>query len=319
MTEITAVMVLAAGRGERMRPLSDVLPKPALPLADGPVIASALRLAAHTALGRIVVNTWHLGDRMKTAIAEVVSPGMTVILSPETSLMGTAGGLAHARDHGLLGTTGSVLVINGDGLFELDLGPLFEHHAAGSDAVTLALLPHPDPKRWSRVLVDSKGRVTAIRPSGKVEPGELPLLYPGVMAVTREALNGLPSTPGETPDRLWFPALAGKKLGGAEISGNWSEIGTPDDYRSVITEQLVGRSVIHPTATVAPTALIDDSLIGRDASIGDHAVIRCSVVGEGATVDAHGSVTHSVLLGAARAGTGEVVDQEVRTGTMESA
>jgi len=59
MTAVAAAMVLAAGRGERMRPLSDVLPKPALPLTDGPVIASALQLASDAGVNRIVVNTWH--------------------------------------------------------------------------------------------------------------------------------------------------------------------------------------------------------------------------------------------------------------------
>ena len=61
-------MVFAAGRGERMRPLSDVMPKPALELPDGPVISSSLRLAVETGCGRVVVNAWHLADRMEEAV-----------------------------------------------------------------------------------------------------------------------------------------------------------------------------------------------------------------------------------------------------------
>jgi len=312
-------MVLAAGRGERMRPLSDVLPKPALPLTDGPVIASALQLASDAGVNRIVVNTWHLGGLMETAVTAATRADMTVAVSHENSLMGTAGGLALARDRGLLGTTGPVVVINGDGRLRLDLGPLFEHHWTRRDAVTLGLLPHPDPTRWSRVVVDPQGTVTAIRPPGAPELGEIPFVYPGVMVVSREALDGLPSFPGEIPARLWFPALAVAKLGGARISGEWREVGTAADYLAIVSEQLAGENAIHPTAAVAPTAVINASLIGRNVVIGDRAVICGSVVAEGATVGADSAVTSSVFLGSSRSFAGERVATEFRVGPINTA
>lgn len=309
-------MVLAAGRGERMRPLSDVLPKPALPLTDGPVVASALRLAADAGVDRIVVNTWHLGGLMEAAVAAATGPGVKVGFSPENSLMGTAGGLALARDRGLLGTNGPVVVINGDGLLRLDLGPLFERHRARCDSVTLGLLPHPDPTRWSRVVIDPEGTVSAIRPPGEAARGENPFVYPGVMVVSREALDALPSSPGETPDRLWFPALAAGNLGGALISGRWREVGTAADYLAVVSEQLAGENLIHPTAAVSPTAVIRASLIGRHVTIGDHTEIHGSVVAEGATVDAGCAVSTSVLLGPTRTEAGENIDTEFRVGPI---
>ena len=72
-------MVLAAGRGERMRPLSDTLPKPALPLPDGPVVRSALQLAATTGTGRVVVNVWHLAERMEGCLSAIHLPGVTAV------------------------------------------------------------------------------------------------------------------------------------------------------------------------------------------------------------------------------------------------
>ena len=316
MNCFAAAMVLAAGRGERMRPLSNVLPKPALPLADGPVVASALRLAAQTGSARIVVNTWHLGDLMATAVAEATTAGMRVDLSPETSLMGTAGGLALARDRGLLGSEGPVLVINGDGLSELDIAPLFEHHSTRGDGVTLGLQPHPDPTRWSRVLIDVQGTITAIRPPGDVTPGEISCLYPGVMAVSRESLNGLPSTAGEIPDRLWYPALAAGRLGGAMISGKWREVGTATDYLTVVLDQLQGKSLIHPTAVVAPTAVIDGSFIGRHARVSDRSVVRGSVIADGASVAAGSRVAHSVLLGRTESAASERLQSVFRVGPV---
>ena len=319
MKSFTAAMVLAAGRGERMRPLSDVIPKPALTLTDGPVVSSALRQAARAGAGRIVVNTWHLGDVMANAVEAATRPGMRVDLSPEASLMGTAGGLALARDRGLLGEKGPVLVINGDGLIDLDITALLGEHAARGEAVTLGLLPHPEPARWSRVLVDTSGRVTAIRPPGNAESGERSWLYPGVMAVSREALDGLPSSSGGIPDRLWYPALEVRKIGGAVISGTWREVGTPADYLAVITEQLAGENHIHPTAVIAPTAVVDASFIGRHARIGGRSVVGGSVIGDGASVAVDSRISHSVLLGRTRTATGELVEKQFRVGTVESA
>ena len=66
-TPFAVAVILAAGRGERMRPLSSVVPKPALDLPDGPVISSPMRVAVAAGVERIVVNTWHLADRMAQA------------------------------------------------------------------------------------------------------------------------------------------------------------------------------------------------------------------------------------------------------------
>ena len=142
-------MVLAAGRGERMRPLSDVLPKPALPLIDRPVVASAIRLAAARD-ARVTVNIWHLADLMERALGEI-DAATRVTVSRESELMGTAGGIALARDRGLLGDAGPVLIVNGDSLLNLDLEPLYRRMASTDDLVSLALLPHLDPLRWSRL------------------------------------------------------------------------------------------------------------------------------------------------------------------------
>lgn len=300
-----------------MRPLSDVLPKPSLPLTDGPVVTSALRLAARTQPARIVVNTWHLADLMAGAVAAATTADMNVVVSQETSLMGTAGGLALARDRGLLGSSGPILVINGDGIVDLDISPLIEDHVNRRDAVTLGLLPHPDPMRWSRVFADDTGSVTSIRAPGAGAPGELSRVYPGVMIVSREALEELPSSPGEIPDRLWFPALEIGALGGSTIRGTWREVGTAEDYLSVIMDQLAGTNRIHPEAHVAPSAVVDSSFIGDRAMVGDRSVVRGSVVVNGASVGADGRVTHSVLLGPVETATGEHCDDEFRVAPIK--
>jgi mannose-1-phosphate guanylyltransferase len=302
-------MVLAAGRGERMRPLTAVLPKPALPLPDGPVVASAIRLATEVGATRIVVNVCHLAQRMAAAVA---STGIDVDLSYEQELMGTAGGLALARDRGLLGSEGPVLVINGDGVLGLDLQGLAERYSRCDDLVTLALLPHLDPARWSRITLDPVGRVESIRPPGSPEALEVPLLYPGVMAVSREALDGLGTRSIGTPTALWEPALASCRLGGVVVAGHWREVGTPMDYLRVMRGRLAGETVIDPSAITSSRVEISSSFIGREVAVSDGAVVEDSIIAEGAVIGEGARVVRSVLFGAVKIEAEEEIFDEVR-------
>lgn len=304
-------MVLAAGRGERMRPLSSVLPKPALPLPDKPVIASPLALAASCGTDTVVVNTWHLAAAMEERIAEL-GDEPEVVFSREPELMGTAGGLALARDRGLLGDDGPVLVVNGDGRLNLDLEPLVDRMSSAGDLVTLALLPHLDPRRWSRVCLDRHGAVSAIRRPGPPEPDEVPLLFPGVMLVAREALDRIAVEPGGTPEHLWRPALDEGRFGGVVVAGHWREIGTPADYLAAVLDRLGDAVDVHPSAKVHASARLRSSLVGRGVRIDAGARITDSIIAEGAVVEADAQIHRAILMGREVAGQSSELVDEVR-------
>ncbi|HOC42832.1 MAG TPA: sugar phosphate nucleotidyltransferase [Thermoanaerobaculales bacterium] len=308
---VSAAMVLAAGRGERMRPLSDVLPKPALPLPDGPVVSAALRLAAAAGAPNITVNLWHLADRMEHALRGLGLEGTTIVTSREETLMGTAGGLALARSRGLLGRSGPLLVVNGDCLLSLDLGALLERGTSSDDLVTLALMLHPDPRRWSRVVLGAPGKVGAMLPPGPPAPDEVPFLYPGVMVVSRQALDALPVQPGATPDALWEPARAAGRLGGVVVSGRWREVGSPSGYLTAALDQLAGRSAIDPTASVDPGAALRATFAGNRARVAAGAVVEESVLACGAAVGRGARVSRSVLLGPVEVGEGAVLTDQL--------
>ena len=305
-------MILAAGLGERMRPLTSVLPKPALPMTDGPVVASAMKLAASAGATHIVVNVSYLAEKMAEAISQVAISGIEITLSFEEELMGTAGGLALARDRGFLGDENSVLVVNGDGALDLNLQNFAERHIARGDFVTLALLPHLNPQRWSRVVLDGNGTVTEIYPPGRPGPLEVPCLYPGVMAIHRKALDALPATPGEIPHALWNPAQKAGKLGGLVVAGHWREVGTPSDYLEVMLFRLAGTAWMHPSAMISVCASIRNSFVGRSAVVSDRAVIEESVVAEGVRIGPGALVTRSVLLGPVEVSANEKVIGEFR-------
>jgi NDP-sugar pyrophosphorylase family protein len=306
-------MVLAAGYGRRMEPLSDVLPKPALPILDRPLVASAMTQAVATGARRVVVNLHHLPDAMASAArAAARSLGVELELSVEPELMDTAGGIALARDRGLLSGDGPLLVVNGDVLVHLDLDPLLARHATG-DSVTMALLPHLDPRRWSRVVLDDAGRVAELRCAGQPAPDEVPLLYPGVMLISREAVNDIPTEPCDALAALWEPARAARTLAGAVVSGHWREVGEPMHYLNAVLDALEGQPWVHPSAQVAAGAAVGTAMIGRDAVIEPGAVVAESVVAEGAVVRSSARVVRSVLLGAVEASEDERVVGAFRT------
>jgi len=154
--------------------------------------------------------------------------------------------------------------------------------------------------------------VTEVHPPGRVGPTEVPFLYPGVMAVHRNALNALPVTPGEIPLALWNPAQEERRLGGLVVAGHWREIGTPKDYLEVMLLRLAGTNWIHPSAKISASASIRNSFIGRGTTISDQAVVAESVVVENALVGEGALVTRSVLLGAVEVAANENVAGEFR-------
>ncbi len=298
-----------------MKPLSDVVPKPALPVPGGPVVSWALRLVAHCGVSSAVLNSWWLAETMEQTAAEGSPAELDLRFSREENLMETAGGLALARDRGLLGPDGPVLVINGDGIVDLDLRDLFRRHRETEDLVTLGLLAHLGPERWSRVLLDRGGLVSAILPPGTPAADEAPLLYPGVMVIAREALDTLETTPSGVASALWAPARAQARLGGVQVSGHWREVGTPPDYLEAVIALLGDRNDIHPSARVAQSAELNCALIGPGVAIEPDVVISQSIISHGAVIGGGARVIRSVVLGGARISSGERVTDDIRVTT----
>jgi mannose-1-phosphate guanylyltransferase len=187
-----------------------------------------------------------------------------------------------------------------------------KRHLGGEDSVTLALLPHLDPGRWSRVVLDADGRVAGIHAPGRPDASEAPFLYPGVMAVSRAAVESLPTAPGDIPEILWKPAREAHRLGGVLVAGHWREVGTPEDYLALMTVRLAGATVVHPTASVDSSASLGASFVGRNVTVEDGAVIEASILAEGAVIRRGARVKNSVLMGGVEAGPDETVTGEVR-------
>lgn len=289
-------MLLAAGLGERMEPLSSLLPKPALPLLGEPLLASSFRALLAAGCGRVVVNLHRHPEQVVSAVRQVAA-GLPVLFSYEPELLGPAGGLAAARQ--AFGE-GPVLVANADCWSTLDLRPLLA--AGGADRAVLALLPHPDRQRWGAVHVDRAGRVTGFaKPGENLE--EEGYLFTGFQLLGAATLAALPAPPAPMA-AFWQPLVASGRLCGVVVSGAFREAGEPEAYWRLVMELLGNRSFVHPLAEVAGDAELTRTAVGPGCRVGPGARLsRCVLlpgceVGPGARL-AGCVVAASVPAGAA--------------------
>ncbi|MDB4945279.1 MAG: Nucleotidyl transferase involved in threonylcarbamoyladenosine formation [Labilithrix sp.] len=258
-------MILGAGLGSRLRPLTGERAKPMVPIGDAPAVAHVLarvRLAA----GRVVVNVHHRPEDLARWAEE-----QDVGVSHEPVLLGTAGGIHAAA--ALLGE-GDVLVWNGDILSDLDPRTLVEAHARDGSAATLAVLPRPAGE--GTVGIDAAGRVVRLRgrrSGDEVRGGE----FLGIHVLGERLRHRLPAE-GCLVGDVYLPALAaGETIRACEVSASFRDVGTVAEYLAANRAWLEARSLsswAHPTADVR--ADIRGSVVGAYAIV--TAPARSSVV-----------------------------------------
>ena len=150
-------MILAAGLGTRLRPLSDLLPKPALPVRGVPVIGGLLSLLSAHGFREVLVNLHHLPDRMQRAAEASCPAEVELRFSHEETLLGTGGGIRRAVD--FLRGSDVCLVLGGDMLLDLDLTALISAHEERQRRVTLVLRDDPRAGNFGTIGIGEEGSV----------------------------------------------------------------------------------------------------------------------------------------------------------------
>lgn len=308
-------MLLAAGLGERMRPLSELLAKPVLPVLGRPLVHWTLERLRAAGVTDVVVNTHHLPETVRAALGDGRRFGLRLRYSHEPQILGTGGGPRRAR--AWLGDE-PVLVVNGDVLFGFDLRRLVEQHRRSGALVTLALRPNPDPRRYPPVVTDPDGRVLSIRGRPRARRGAASL-FAGVHVLAPRLYERLSDGPSDVIDALYLPLLEeGALLRGLRPRGAWYDLGRPALYLRAQLELLRRRwrglasPLLAPGARVHPQARVLASVLGAGSVVGPGAVVRGSVLWAGARVGAGARVSGSILAAGARVEPGERVDGRLR-------
>jgi mannose-1-phosphate guanylyltransferase len=308
-----AGVVLCAGLGTRLRPLTEQVPKPAVPVCNVPLIRHALGLLAGAGVGRAVVNVHHHPEAMAAAArAAAAELGLELAISHEPVIAGTGGALREARS--LLGGAEAVVVLNGDVLFDVDLATVLSAHRATGALATMTLLPMPAEAGYGRVEIDDGGRVRRI--AGRFGPGGDRLTawhFPGLSVLAAELLALVPARPFDCDIHrdVYPPLLARGLVRGLVTHGAWSDLGTPASYLAANLDVAAGRIDLRRFGLPAPRRVAASARIDPAARVAEDAVI-----GEGCVVPAGARVERAVLWPGTRLRPGEVVVGAVAAGEL---
>ncbi len=222
-------MILAAGLGTRLRPLTDALPKPLLPIAGRPLIVWNLLLLRRYGITDVIINLHHLGHLIEQALGDGSPFGMRIVYSKEPVLLGTGGGLKQAES--FFGGEPCV-VLNGDTLFDMNLDDLAAVHRQRCAVATMAVRADPEPERWGAVEVDATHHVVRINGRGKNPEGRTEKrMFAGVHLMHPRLLVDVPAGRDSSIIEAYVLAIqAGETIAGCELPGYWSDIGTPERY-----------------------------------------------------------------------------------------
>jgi NDP-sugar pyrophosphorylase family protein/aminoglycoside/choline kinase family phosphotransferase len=282
--EIT-IFLPAAGLGERLRPITNHLPKPLLPILGKPIIEYTLERLTSVCTGGIGINLHYKPDMIRDWIGK--SPyAKRVTFFHEDPILGTGGALKNAEKF-LAG--GNFIVHNSDILLDIDFSKLVEIHLSSGNIASLVTHKHPE---LSNVIVDEKGFVLDVENPGDSRPNPdriaRKVAYTGIALYSAEILQFLP--PGASHATVaWIEAVkAGRKVQALDFTGSyWCDIGNPATYASGVLDSLreSGETVyLSPLAKCGSVEINGYVVIEAGTKIQDGTGLRNCIVMPGAQV-----------------------------------
>ena len=293
-------MIVAAGLGTRLRPLTELRPKPALPVRGIPLIAYTLALLARHGVTQVIINAHHLSDILMDAARHHCPAGIDLRFSIEAELLDTGGGIRRVAD--FLRDSDPCLIVAGDMLLDTDLSALVATHRERGDTWTMLLRAgDPREKAFGTIGVDSENRVRRIGTRHNLGGEHQAGLYAWANVVAARAFESLPEREIFSHFDDWIaPQLAS---GATDIRGElvasdefvWEPVGTPTEYLAVNLDpiQLSFQAAI-ADAQRAGARIEGDLIIGAGAELGTGVQLQRAVVWDGEHVpdglDASGGI-----------------------------
>jgi NDP-sugar pyrophosphorylase family protein len=284
-------MILAAGLGTRLDPLTRFLPKALVPVLNKPMLYWWLRKLRSYGIINVVVNAHHLADLLTLELNKLrlTFPDMTITLSLEETILGTGGGVKK----GATNFIGPFFVVNGDIWTDIDLSLMARRHLANKAAVTLAVLDRP---AYATVSVANGNRIIGLRlPQDNRPPQEAARLCGlGVMVVNNEILDCLPIGFSDIIAEIAKILDQHKILAYPSLTSFWSDMGSLSAYYELnrylarnrviglnlaeVNGQIEGFAVLGQGAVIEKGAKVIDSILWPKARVEEGAVIQKAIV-----------------------------------------
>jgi NDP-sugar pyrophosphorylase family protein len=328
-------LILAGGKGTRLRPLTVYTPKPIVPILNRPFLTYQIDLLRKAGITDITLSLSYQPDKIEDVLGDGSEFGVKLRFVTEPSALGTAGAVRYAIEM----ASETVLVLNGDILTDLDLSKVLRAHAERDAQITIALARVEDPTKYGLVAMDPNGSIESFveKPKDGTYEGSTNTINAGIYILEPAALGLIPKGVNSSFEYDVFPIALEKgfAFSGYVLEDNyWQDIGTPQSYLAAHLDILSGKAAfalgdrIDSTET-SPTAFIENSIIGEGCVIKPNAKIANSVLGPGVHVEEKAVIENSVLWAHSRVSTfskirGSVLakgchvgkDAELRAGTV---
>src|SRR5918993_1649233 len=243
-------MVLAAGQGTRLRPLTDTIPKALVPVAGRPMIEYSLLLLRHYGIGDIVINLHHHGEQIEKRLGDGSQLGLRISYSVEPELLDTGGGLLKAKP---FFQNDTFIVINTDVLIDLHLDELLKFHEDGRATATLVLRPDEKADEYGSMDIDIHGRICRFLDTTLPLHSNGPtrkLMFTGVQVLEPKVFDYMGA--GTSPDkfsttRQTYPRMLADRqpLYGFCFDGFWQDLGTAERIRQAERSLAAGTVRLH--------------------------------------------------------------------------
>lgn len=308
----TDAVILVGGKGTRLRPLTNSIPKPMLPVAGAPFLEHLLARIKDAGMTHVVLGTSFKAEVFEEHFGDGSHLGLEIEYVVEDEPLGTGGGIRNVLDHLRYDRA---MVFNGDVLGGTDLNAVLNTHVEQEADVTLHLLRVSDPRAFGCVPTDADGRVSAFLE--KTEDPPTDQINAGSYVFNRSVIEKIPAGRPVSVEREIFPALleSGARVFGHVDQSYWRDMGTPADFvrgssdlvRGIAPSPLLdgrhGESLVDESSAIAGGALLlGGTVIGRGVEIGGGARVEESVVFDGVQIEAGATVERCVIAAGVRIG-----------------
>jgi len=310
-------LILAGGKGTRLRPLTMHTPKPIVPIANKPFLLYQLELLKRADVRDVILSLSYQPQKIEDKLGDGTDYNVRISYTVEASPLGTAGAYRHAA--GLISET--TVVFNGDVLTDIDLNEVIRFHRERQAAATIVLTPVPNPTAYGLVETEKDGRVRRFLEKPKPEEVTCDTINAGIYILEPRVLDYVPEGEAFMFEYGVFPQLLerGEPFFAHVWRGYWRDIGTSSSYLAANLDVISGRvkllapsssergekfdvtaeieppSIVDPSCTLKTGVQIINSVVSRNCLFEERARIENSVIRSGSRIGAGSTVEGAVI------------------------
>ncbi|MEI6222320.1 MAG: NDP-sugar synthase [bacterium] len=282
---IKKALILAAGLGTRLRPVTETLPKSMVPIINRPIIEYIVELCARSGIEEAVINLHYFPDCIKDYFGHEYN-GMKIQYSFEEELLENAGALANVED--FFSGEENLLVIASDNIADFDLQAMAKFHEERKALVTIATTTADDPSKYGVVETADDGKILQFQEKPSKEDACSDQVASCCYILSSEIFSYLPKGQKSHFGKEIFPVLLleNKPIYAFRHAGYWNDVGNPTNYRQSVHD-LMDAKMVHPLAPVRqvdfvcdPESSISTTTLGKHTTIGPHCTVTNSHITE---------------------------------------